>query len=94
MQDLISLLDRFTQVFRQREAEVIVINAARIGENVRIAERDPGKSGQIARQNVDALADCLAALPASNSTFVDSDEVPTNVRDRHLVCFRESVHYR
>lgn len=94
LQDLVSVLDRFTQVFQDSETGVIVINTARIQENVRIAEHDPSKSGRIARQNVDALADCLAALPEENRQFVDSDAVPATARDRHLVNFQESFLYR
>lgn len=94
LQDLFSMLDRFTQVFQQSETEMIVINAARIEENVRIAEYDPGKSGEIAQHNINTLADCLSALPEENSQFVDSDAVPSAARDTHLVNFQESILYR
>ncbi|MFC6906551.1 hypothetical protein [Halalkalicoccus tibetensis] len=94
LQDVVSAIDRVTHVFRRSGTEVVVINAARIEENVRIAEHDPGRSGEIARRNVEALADCLSALPAEHSTFVDGDAIPADVRDRHLVNFQESVLYR
>lgn len=94
LQDVVSVLDRFTHVFRRRETDVIVLNAARIEENIRIAERDPGRSGSIARKNVDALAASLAALSADHARFVDGDAVPASTRDNHLITFRETVLYR
>lgn len=94
LQGVLSVLDRFTHVFRSRGTDTIVINAARIEENVRIAEHDSGRSGKIAQRNVEALADCLSALPAENSTFVDGDAVPAATRDSHLIQFRETLLYR
>lgn len=94
LQDIVSVLDRFTHVFRQREMDVIVLNAARIEENIRIAERDPGKSGLIAQRNVDALAAAVAALPGEHVRFADGDAVPATTRDGHLITFRETVLYR
>lgn len=94
LQDIISLLDRFTYVFRRRETNAIVLNAARIEENIRIAERDPGKSGLIAQQNIDALAACLSTLADDHYQFVDSDAVPAATRDNHLVTFQETILYR
>lgn len=94
LQDIISLLDRFTYVFRRRETDAIVLNAARIQENIRIAERDPGKSGLIAQQNIDALATCLSTLSDDHYQFVDSDAVPAATRDNHLVTFQETILYR
>ncbi|MCL7417765.1 MAG: hypothetical protein M8354_08000 [Halalkalicoccus sp.] len=94
LQDVVSVLDRFTHVFRRQETDVIVLNAARIEENIRIAERDPGKSGLIAQRNVDALAAAVAALPGQHVRFVDGDAVPAATRDSHLITFRETVLYR
>lgn len=94
LQDIVSVLDRFTHVFRRRETDVIVLNAARIEENIRIAERDPGKSGLIAQQNVDALAGALSALSEDQYRFVDSNDVPAATRDNHLINFQEAILYR
>lgn len=94
LQDIISLLDRFTYVFRRRETDAIVLNAARIQENIRIAEQDPGKSGMIAQQNIDTLAACLSTLSDEHYRFVDSDAVPASTRDSHLIAFQETILYR
>lgn len=94
LQDILSLLDRFTYIFRRRETDAIVLNAARIEENIRIAEHDPGKSGMIAQQNIDALAACLSTLSDEHYRFVDSDAVPAATRDSHLVTFQETILYR
>jgi hypothetical protein len=94
LQNLVSVLDRFTHVFRRSETDVIVLNAARIAENVRIAESDPGKSGEIARGNLDALGACLSVLSADQYRFANSDAIPAATRDSHLVDFHESVLYR
>lgn len=94
LQDILTLLDRFTHVFRQQDTDIIVLNAARIEVNIRIAERDPGKSGRIAQQNIDALATCLSALSDDQYRFVDSDAVPASTRDSHLITFKEAVLYR
>ncbi|MFC6906689.1 hypothetical protein [Halalkalicoccus tibetensis] len=94
LQGVLSVLERFTHVFRSRGTDTIVINAARIEENVRIAEQDPGKSGTIAQRNVDALAECLTALTDEHYRFVDGDAVPSATRDSHLIQFRESLLYR
>ncbi|ADJ16593.1 hypothetical protein [Halalkalicoccus jeotgali] len=94
LQDILSVLDRFAHVFRRYNTNVVVLNAARIEENIRIAEHDPGKSGLIAQQNIDALASCLNALSDDQYGFVDSDAVPAASRDSHLVRFREAILYR
>ena len=94
LQNFVSVLDRFTHVFHRSETDVIVLNAARIEENVRIAESDRGKSGGIARANLDALGDCLSALSAEQYRFANNDAVPAAIRDSHLVDFHESVLYR
>lgn len=94
LQDVLSVLDRFAHVFQRRETSVVVLNAARIEENIRIAEHDPGKSGLIAQRNVDALAACLNVLPDERYQFVDSDAVPATSRDSHFVRFREALLYR
>lgn len=94
LQDLLSVLDRFTHVVRRGESDLIVLNAARIEENIRIAEHDPGKSGMIAQQNIDALASSLAALPDEYYQFIDSDAVPASTRDSHLITFQETILYR
>lgn len=94
LQNLVSVLDRVTHVFRRSETNVIVLNAARIEENIRIAESDPGKSGEIAQRNLDALGTCLSALSADRCRFADGDAVPEATRDSHLIDFRESVLYR
>lgn len=74
--------------------DVIVLNAARIEETIRIAEYDPGKSGMIAQRNIDTLAACLSTLPEDRFRFVDSDTVPTDTRDSHLITFQEAILYR
>ena len=94
LQDILSLLDRFIYVFEQSETNSIVLNAARIEENIRIAEHDPGKSGMIAQQNIDALAACLSTLSDEHYRFVDSDAVPAAIRDSHLIAFQETILYR
>lgn len=92
--DLETLIKRFNQIFRQEDEEVIVINTARIAENIRIAEQDSGKSGEIARQNIEALDASLSVLPDECTQFVDENEVPTAARDSHLISFKESALYR
>lgn len=94
LQDILSVLDRFTHVFHRQETDVIVLNTARIEENIRIAEQDPGQSGLIAQQNIDALAVCLNTLSEEQYRFVNSDAVPASSRDGHLVKFREAILYR
>ncbi|WP_066383270.1 hypothetical protein [Halalkalicoccus paucihalophilus] len=94
LQDVVSVLDRFTHVFHRQETDVIVLNAARIEENIRIAEHDPGRSGRIAQRNIDALAASLAALSGDHARFVDGDVVPASTRDSHLITFQETVLYR
>lgn len=94
LQDLLSVVDRFTHVVRREESNVVVLNAARIAENIRIAEHDPGKSGMIAQQNLEALASALATLPDDCYQFINSDAVPTSARDNHLITFQETILYR
>lgn len=94
LQDLLSVVDRFTHVVSRAESNVIVLNAARIAENIRIAEHDPGKSGMIAQQNIETLASALATLPDDCYQFVNSDAVPASARDSHLITFQEIILYR
>jgi hypothetical protein len=94
LQDIVSVLDRCTHVFHKRNTAIIVLNAARIEEHIRIAEHDPRKSGLIAQQNLDSLAACLTVLSNDQYWFVDSDAVPASTRDSHLITFKETLLYR